>query len=128
MNSDHLDKVKELLKDLKRSEGSNPLMKRAAVVAVVLGFIKTTAAVASDADVGKLVKTLGPDTERSDTARPWGDWSDWKDWRDWSDWNDWNNWSDWNDWKDWNNWNDWNDWKDWNNWNNWRDWMNFYPM
>jgi hypothetical protein len=137
MNREQLDKAKEILKELKSSEGSNSLMKRAAMVAVVLGFIRSTAGLAGDGDVSKLVNALGPQTDRTTTIHPWQnwtDWNDWKDWKDWSDWNDWNNWTDWNDWKDWANWNDWkdwknwNDWKDWNNWQDWRDWGDVFPI
>jgi len=128
MNREQLDKAKELLKELKSSEGPNALMKRAAMVAVVLGFIRSTAGDAADGDVGKLVKALGPETERLAPIHPWQNWSDWKDWKDWSDWSDWNNWSDWKDWANWNDWKDWKDWKDWNNWQNWRDWANIFPI
>jgi hypothetical protein len=136
MNREQLDKVKEILKELKQSEGS-ALMKRAAMLAVVLGFIRSTAGLAEDGDVTKLVKAVTPQTERPGPVHPWSNWTDWKDWADWSDWSDWNNWSDWrdwNDWKDWANWNDWkdwknwSDWKDWNNWQDWRDWGDVFPI
>ena len=120
MNREQLEKAKSILKELRESETSSALLKRAAVVAVVLGFIRSSSGLA-DNDVSKLVKALGPATDKPLTGTPWSDWNDWKDWKDWKDWSDWNDWNNWADWKDWRDWTDWNDWKDW------RDWMNLYP-
>lgn len=119
MNREHLEKAKSLLKELKDSEVSSGLLKRAAVVAVVLGFVRSSAGLADGHDVSKLVKALGPQDQKPMTGTPWSDWADWKDWKDWSDWTDWTNWSDW---RDWTNWSDWKDWRDWTNWSDWKDW------
>ncbi len=94
MYREEWDKAKEILKALKTSEGSNNLMKRAAMVAVVLGLIRSTTGLAGDGDVSKLIKALGPQTERTQPIQPWQDWTDWKDWKDWNNWQDWRDWGD----------------------------------
>lgn len=125
MDPKMLEEAKDILRKLKESHEPNGVLKRATLLAVVLGFVQSSSVLAADKDVNKLVTSLTKSNVMNDRILPWnngnhggnkrpghgnhgGGWKDWKDWKDWSDWKDWKNW---NDWKDWKNWNDWRDWK-----------------
>ncbi len=125
MDPKKLEEAKEVLKKVKESQEPSSVLKRATMLAVVLGFVQSSAVIAADNDVNKLVNSLSKSNVLGDQLMSWrpggghgghnGGWRDWKNWKDWSDWKDWKNWNDWKDWKDWNDWKNWNDWRDWKN-------------
>lgn len=120
MDPKKLEEAKEILKKMKESQEPNGILKRATMLAVVLGFVQSSAVMAADKDVSKLVDSLSKANAMGPELLAWGhNWrpggghhgGGWKDWKDWKDWSDWKDWKNWNDWKDWKNWNDWRDWK-----------------
>lgn len=103
MNREQLEKLRELLKDLRHATGPSAVLKRAALIALVLEVMRSTAALAEGGEADELLKALDPGVNRGELLFPWQNWNDWNNWSDWKDWNDWNNWNDWKDWNDWQN-------------------------